>query len=90
MIGLRIYLSGVVQGVGFRYFTRNVARKFGVRGFVKNLSDGRVMMVAEGEKEQVEKFVSEITNGPRFAVVKKIEMEELSPSGKYEDFVIVY
>ncbi|MBO8183697.1 MAG: acylphosphatase [Archaeoglobus sp.] len=90
MIGVKIYLSGVVQGVGFRYFTRSVAKKFGVKGFVKNLSDGRVMAVVEGQKEQVEKFISEIRKGPRHAVVKRVEVEEYIPSGNYEDFVIAF
>ena len=90
MIGVKVYLSGVVQGVGFRYFTRSVAKKFGVKGFVKNLNDGRVMAVVEGEKEQVEKFISELRKGPRSAVVKKVEVEEYPPSGDYEDFVIAF
>jgi acylphosphatase len=88
MIGVRIYISGVVQGVGFRYYTRNVARRLGVKGFVKNLKDGRVMAVAEGEREQIEKFISEIKKGPRLAVVKKIDLEEYKPSGHFEDFLI--
>ena len=90
MIGVKVYLSGVVQGVGFRYFTRNVARKFGVKGFVKNLSDGRVMAVVEGQQEQVEKFLSEIRKGPRSAVVKRVEVEEYTPTGEYKDFVIAF
>ncbi|RLI89311.1 MAG: acylphosphatase, partial [Archaeoglobales archaeon] len=52
------YISGVVQGVGFRYFTRKVARETGVRGYVMNLPDGRVLIVAEGGEEQLEKFIS--------------------------------
>ncbi|RLI81156.1 acylphosphatase [Archaeoglobales archaeon] len=90
MIGVKIYISGVVQGVGFRYFARKLAKEFGVKGFVKNLRDGRVLAVAEGQREQVEKFISEIRKGPTSAVVKKVEVEEYVPSGNYRDFEIAF
>jgi acylphosphatase len=52
--------SGHVQGVGFRYTTRSVASRFAVTGYVRNLSDGRVELVAEGEKPELNTFFSEI------------------------------
>ncbi len=90
MIGVRVYVSGVVQGVGFRYFTRKLAKEIGVKGYVKNLSDGRVLAVAEGEKEQIDKFISGVRRGPRSAVVRSVEVEEYEPTGEYKDFEITF
>jgi acylphosphatase len=59
-VRLHVLFSGTVQGVGFRYTARNVARRHEVTGFVRNLSDGRVEVVAEGEREEVLNFVADI------------------------------
>lgn len=61
MIRYRIYFSGHVQGVGFRYTARQVARAFNVAGYVENLADGRVLLVAEGEPEELDRFVEELS-----------------------------
>ena len=55
-----IYYSGRVQGVGFRYTTRNIASRFDVSGFVRNLPDGRVLLVVEGDGETLQAFVAAI------------------------------
>lgn len=55
------YFSGTVQGVGFRYTTRRVAAGFAVTGFVRNLSDGRVQVVAEGTRTELEAFLNGIS-----------------------------
>jgi len=55
-----VYFSGRVQGVGFRYTTCNVARRFAVTGFVRNLPDGRVEAVAEGDSEDIGAFLAEV------------------------------
>lgn len=55
-----VYYSGRVQGVGFRYTARSVARGFAVTGFVKNLSDGRVQLVAEGQSAEVRAFLNSL------------------------------
>ena len=52
-----IYYSGRVQGVGFRYTVRSIAGRFAVTGFVKNLRDGRVQLVAEGLAEEIQRFL---------------------------------
>jgi acylphosphatase len=55
-----VYYSGRVQGVGFRYTTATLAKGYEVVGTVENLSDGRVLIVVEGEKQQIEAFCGEI------------------------------
>ncbi len=57
----KIIFSGRVQGVGFRYTTNRIARNYPVQGYVKNLPDGTVELMAEGEEDQVAKFVDEIS-----------------------------
>ncbi len=87
---IEVYVEGVVQGVGFRYFTRRVARELGVKGYVKNLPDGRVFIVAEGDEGQIEKFLSMIRKGPPLAIVKKVHVAEAEAKGEFEDFTIRY
>lgn len=60
MIRKTIHFTGDVQGVGFRYTTTRIARRFNVAGYVQNLSDGRVEVVAEGESDEIERFLGAI------------------------------
>ncbi len=87
---VKVYVSGVVQGVGFRYFTKKVAREIGVRGYVMNLNDGRVLVVAEGEEEQIEKLISALKVGPKSAIVKNVEVIEEEYKGEFENFEVRY
>ncbi len=70
----RIFLSGLVQGVGFRAFTQRVAESYGLRGWVRNLPDGRVEVLVEGDEEVISHFVKDLWRGPRLSRVDKIEM----------------
>lgn len=87
---LEAYISGVVQGVGFRYFTRKMAKESGVTGFVMNLNDGKVFLAAEGSDEQLEKFLSTIRQGPLHAIVKKVETVQREATGEFSNFTIRY
>lgn len=69
-------LYGIVQGVGFRFFTAKEARKIGVSGYVKNLSDGSVLVVAGGSAEQIERLRSWLQNGPPTARVDRVIEQE--------------
>lgn len=88
--GLHAFISGRVQGVGYRAFTRDTARKLGLKGFVRNLPDGRVEVYAEGEEELLEKFLSKLWEGPFFAKVIDVDYKFTEPRGSYENFDIVY
>jgi len=81
IIRAHVFVSGKVQGVGFRYSTVNEAKKRGVSGWVRNLPDGRVEAVFEGSKEAVETIVSWCNQGPRAAVVTGLDVEHEEPEG---------
>ena len=81
IIARRFLVRGRVQGVGFRYFAEEKARLEGIGGFVRNLPDGRVEMLAEGEAEAVLRFERAIRHGPLGARVEDVETESLEPAG---------
>lgn len=87
-IARRYVISGRVQGVGFRFFTEEAARREGVHGWVRNLPDGRVEASAEGEADAVERFERAIRRGPRGARVEHVEIEDLVPAGRETGFNI--
>ena len=74
-------VSGVVQGVGFRYAVERAARNRGVAGWVRNRSDGTVEAVLEGDLDAVESVERLCREGPRGAVVTDVEVEEETPEG---------
>lgn len=69
-------ITGIVQGVGFRWWTRNLARTLGLRGFVRNLRDGSVVVRAEGQPDALDRFEAELASGPSSAQVQRVEQEE--------------
>ena len=90
MKGLHAFVSGRVQGVGYSAFTRNRAKMLGLRGFVKNLPDGRVEVYAEGEEGALKELLDYLKKGPVLARVDGVEYEFVEPRGEYEDFVVLY
>jgi len=87
---LHAYVSGLVQGVGYRAWTRKRAKELGLKGFVRNLPDGRVEVYAEGEEERLKELLELLHQGPFFARVEGVDYQLLEPRGEYEDFVILY
>ncbi len=88
VIARKFLLSGLVQGVGFRFFTQRVAARYQVRGYVRNLADGRVEAWAQGPEKSVEAFKHDITAGPRYSRVDEVEEIVLDPSSEYSSFRI--
>ena len=84
---VRVRISGVVQGVGFRFATEQAALRIGVRGFVRNLADRRVEAVFEGATAQVEEALTFVGEGPLAAHVSDLAIEEI-PSQSHPDFQI--
>lgn len=69
-------ISGLVQGVGYRYFAQRSARQAGITGWARNLDDGRVEVHANGTPPQLEDFEAMLRTGPRFADVRSVEVRE--------------
>lgn len=88
MIARRFLISGRVQGVGFRYFTQRSSARHQVRGYVRNLEDGRVEVLAEGPARAVEGFKHDLTAGPTHSRVDVIEELVEEPTGHYPTFRI--
>ncbi len=76
MTGRLAYVSGRVQGVGFRNFVQREARRLGVQGFARNLADGRVEVQAFGEEAAVQELMGLVAIGPRWAEVRGLETRE--------------
>ncbi len=70
-----VFISGKVQGVGYRYSTMNTAKKLGLNGWVRNLADSRVEAVFEGAPEVVEEMIQWCHTGPTAAIVKDVQVE---------------
>jgi acylphosphatase len=87
---LHAYISGRVQGVAFRFFAQHEARVLGLTGWVRNLYDGRVEVVAEGEREQLEQFLAELKKGPRLARVEKVEITWEEFRDEFLEFSVEY
>jgi acylphosphatase len=85
-----VYISGRVQGVGFRAFTAKTAQKMNLTGWVKNLSDGRVEAVFSGQQEDVEEILEAVHKGPSFARVDDVEVIDETYNGKYNGFEVKY
>lgn len=83
----KISVIGRVQGVGYRVFTKNVADKLGVKGFVKNSNDGTVYIEAEAPQMIVEKFLMECHQGPQFSKVDYMDIIQV-PVTDFTDFNI--
>jgi acylphosphatase len=81
-----IFVSGRVQGVFFRASTVEVAKKLGITGWVRNLNDGRVEVVAEGSKEKLDELIGWLKKGPILAKVVDLVIEEETPTGEFKDF----
>ena len=87
-IARRYVVSGRVQGVGFRFFAEDAARREGLDGWVRNLPDGRVAAEVEGDAEAVERFERAMHQGPRGARVDAVEVDETVPEARHAGFTI--
>ena len=81
-------MSGRVQGVGFRYFALDAARRDGINGYVMNHEDGSVEAVAEGESEALERFERALRRGPSRSRVEQVMVDEIEPAQGNTGFVI--
>lgn len=89
-MSVQAVISGRVQGVFFRSFVGKCAQELGLGGYVRNLPGGEVEVLAEGDREQLEKLVGYLKTGPPGAVVKEAAVTWSGFSGRYSGFSIRY
>ncbi len=83
-----LLIEGHVQGVGYRMSSQVVAQKIGLTGWVRNLRNGQVELVAEGEPAQLKQLVDWVWQGPNFAEVTDINLKKLKATGEFTQFEI--
>jgi acylphosphatase len=88
-VRMRAIVKGIVQGVGFRYFTVYQAQRIGgITGYVRNLRNGSVEVVAEGEREKLEQLLAQLRKGPTGAHVTGVDVFWENPTGEFTNFGI--
>lgn len=87
--GIKITVSGRVQGVGYRYFILRYASELKITGYAKNLFNGDVEIIANGRHEYLEALVEKATLGPHGSAVKSCKIEWLDFNKKYDNFEIL-
>lgn len=87
---LHAFFSGRVQGVGFRYTAQRIAEDFSVTGFIRNLPDGRVELLVEGEEKDLEVFLQKIRKSFLARYIGGVEARWLESSGEFQGFKITY
>lgn len=85
-----IFVSGLVQGVFFRDHTQRWATSLNLTGWVRNLRDGRVEVLAEGDKEKIEELISRLKGGPPLSQVDRVDARWEEYRGEFEDFRITW
>jgi acylphosphatase len=86
IIARRFLVSGRVQGVGFRWFAVEAASAEGITGWVRNVPDGTVEIVAEGDAEAIERFERKVRQGPGHARVDDVVTDFVAPTGQFPTF----
>lgn len=89
LIAYKVLYSGMVQGVGFRYTARRIAVNYNITGYVKNLMNGKVEILVEGAKEEVERFLVGISKSFQ-DYITKVEKTEVPEKGEYDNFEISF
>ena len=85
---VHLFISGMVQGVFFRDSARQAAQSMEITGYVRNLRDGRVEVVAEGERDTVDKFVQWCDKGPPAAIVESVDVQNEQYQGEFDLFEV--
>lgn len=85
---IRVTISGLVQGVGYRYFCYKKATEYGIKGYAKNMYNGNVEVIAQGNKNLIKEFIRDLNIGPHYASVKSTDIEEIECEKEYGEFSI--
>lgn len=90
MLTEKLIVTGIVQGVGFRYDALQLARRIGVNGSVRNNLDGSVTIIIQASKERIASFISKLPVAASYARISAIQREEISNHKIYSSFRVVY
>ena len=90
MVQAHIFVNGRVQGVGFRYSVRKRAAALTLKGYVRNLVDGRVEILAQGSRERLGQLIDFVRNSPGLSFVIRLNIDWEEPSSGFEDFHITF
>jgi acylphosphatase len=88
IVAKRFVIAGRVQGVGFRFFVQERAAVEGVHGYVRNLADGCVEALIEGDEDSVDRVARALSRGPAGARVERVDVEIVAPTGRATGFAI--
>ncbi|MFA5404238.1 MAG: acylphosphatase [Ignavibacteria bacterium] len=88
MKSIKIIVSGLVQGVGYRYFCYKKALEYDLKGFARNLYNGNVEILAQGDEGLIKDFIRDLNTGSQYASVKTIIAEEIEAEKEYCEFSI--
>jgi acylphosphatase len=90
LVRVRVFAGGRVQGVAYRFFAEKYAARLGLTGWVRNLPDGRVEVLAEGSADQIETFLKRLKDGPSTARVDEFEVIREPATGEFQSFEIAF
>ena len=88
MVARRFLIGGTVQGVGYRFFAKRAAARHQIKGTVKNLPDGGVEIIAEGDRDDMDEFKQDLATGPIFSDVTSLDEADITVSGRFSEFRI--
>ncbi|MCX6166068.1 MAG: acylphosphatase [Ignavibacteriae bacterium] len=88
MKSIKIIVSGLVQGVGYRYFCYKKALEYSIYGYARNLYNGNVEVMAQGDEGLINDFIKDLNTGPHYASVKSLNAIEIEVEKKYKEFSI--
>ena len=90
LVRIRVFAGGRVQGVAYRFFAKKYAARLGLTGWVRNLDDGRVEVLAEGPAGPIESFLERLREGPSLARVDSFDVRREPSTGEFADFRIAF
>jgi acylphosphatase len=90
LVRVRVFASGRVQGVAYRFFVEKYANALGITGWVRNLPDGRVEVLAEGMGDTIEAFLDRLREGPRLARLDGFDVRRERATGEFSGFRVVF
>lgn len=90
LVRVHVFIDGRVQGVAYRFYAEKYARRLSLSGWVRNLDDGRVEVLAEGPAPEIEAFLDRLREGPSLARVERFDVRREAATGEFRDFRIAF